>query len=329
MTNQWWRAWHGLTTDEKWAAVGAEAGVATGIALVIGVKLLERASQAEDRGDIHGYNAKAMACSLGCCTATEVERVVEAMRGIGMLVGDRFTAWEKRQPKREDEGVADRVRQHRERQRRRQEEAPVGLTLALAPLAPATAVPAETPCNAVKRTVTTESEEIRSDQSVSPEPVPRAPAREAADRPTDEFLISKLTEAIGAKAAPGLLTVGGIRPLRELIDRGGYDFELDVLPEVRGFACRLRDGPWRKFSPRTDLFDKIRDRRRLRLANEAKARGQPAQVFVAFDSPQWRAWLAHEGKPRPAQDCAVGGRRRKGWYFPSEWPPDNRRLAGS
>jgi hypothetical protein len=38
-------------------------------------------------------------------------------------------------------------------------------------------------------------------------------------------------------------------------------------------------------------------------------------VFVAIDTPQWRAWTAFRGKPIPLN------REGSGWHFPSEWPP--------
>jgi hypothetical protein len=38
------------------------------------------------------------------------------------------------------------------------------------------------------------------------------------------------------------------------------------------------------------------------------------KVHVKADTPQWRAWTAHLGKP-PPQDKDFG------WYFDSEWPP--------
>ena len=42
----------------------------------------------------------------------------------------------------------------------------------------------------------------------------------------------------------------------------------------------------------------------------------PAPVFVRLDTPQWRAWTAHWGRPIPLN------REGTGWHFPTEWPPD-------
>jgi hypothetical protein len=43
--------------------------------------------------------------------------------------------------------------------------------------------------------------------------------------------------------------------------------------------------------------------------------GPRDNVLVTVDTPQWRAWTAHRGKPIPMN------REGTGWHFPSEWPP--------
>jgi hypothetical protein len=45
------------------------------------------------------------------------------------------------------------------------------------------------------------------------------------------------------------------------------------------------------------------------------ATGEAASVLVRVDTPQWRAWTAHRGKPIPVN------REGTGWHFASEWPP--------
>jgi hypothetical protein len=96
MMAEWWRSWHGAPTDPKWLAIAKRAGVPCGIAVAVGWALLDRASQAEDRGSITGYDAEALAVFFGCDEA-QVVKIVAGMRGKGMLDGDRFAAWDKRQ----------------------------------------------------------------------------------------------------------------------------------------------------------------------------------------------------------------------------------------
>lgn len=113
--NDWFRSWHGAPTDPKWLGIAKRAGVAPGIAVAVAWALMDRASQASDRGSIKGYDAEGLAYFYGC-EPEQVEAIVDAMAGKGMISEDRFSSWEKRQPKRED-GAAERAKQWRERKR--------------------------------------------------------------------------------------------------------------------------------------------------------------------------------------------------------------------
>lgn len=109
----WFRSWHGAPTDPKWLGIARKANVAPGVVVAIAWALMDRASQSADRGSISGYDADGLAAFFGC-DAEQVESIVDGMRAKGVLKGDRFHAWEKRQPKRED-GAAERAKQWRER----------------------------------------------------------------------------------------------------------------------------------------------------------------------------------------------------------------------
>lgn len=111
---EWFRSWHGAPTDTKWLGVARKAGVAPGIVVAVAWALLDRASQAKDRGSIAGYDADGMACFFGC-EAEQVEAIIAAMTDRGVLTADgRFTAWSERQPQREDSSTG-RVQEHRKR----------------------------------------------------------------------------------------------------------------------------------------------------------------------------------------------------------------------
>lgn len=113
--NDWFRSWHGAPTDPKWLGIARRAGVAPGIAVAVAWALMDRASQASDRGSINGYDAEGLAYFYGC-EPEQVEAIVAAMADKGMITDGRFSSWEKRQPKRED-GGAERAREWRERKR--------------------------------------------------------------------------------------------------------------------------------------------------------------------------------------------------------------------
>lgn len=109
----WFRSWHGAPTDPKWLGIAKRAGVAPGIAVSVAWALMDRASQAEDRGSIAGYDADGLACFFGC-EPEKVDAIVAAMSDKGMIADGRFASWEKRQPKREDDS-SKRVQEHRKR----------------------------------------------------------------------------------------------------------------------------------------------------------------------------------------------------------------------
>lgn len=110
---EWFRSWHGAPTDPKWLGIARRAGVVPGIAVAVAWALMDRASQAEDRGSIDGYDADGLACFYGC-EPDQIDAIVAAMMAKEIIVDGRFASWEKRQPKREDDS-SQRVRQHRER----------------------------------------------------------------------------------------------------------------------------------------------------------------------------------------------------------------------
>lgn len=115
----WFRSWHGAPTDPKWLGIAKRAGVAPGIAVAVAWSLMDRASQAEDRGSIDGYDAEGMAYFFGC-EPDQVDAIVLAMSDKGMITAGRFASWEKRQPKREDDS-SQRVREYRERKKQEAE----------------------------------------------------------------------------------------------------------------------------------------------------------------------------------------------------------------
>lgn len=115
MTNQWFRSWHGAPTDPKWLGIARKAGVPPGIVAALVWALLDRASQASERGSVAGYDADGLACFMGC-EVDQVEKIVAIMHEKEILTDNTFTGWEKHQPKRED-GSSERSKEWRERNR--------------------------------------------------------------------------------------------------------------------------------------------------------------------------------------------------------------------
>lgn len=120
MSVDWFRSWHGAPTDPKWLSIARKADVIPAIVVSVAWALMDRASQAEDRGSIAGFDADAIAAFNGC-EEEDVLRIVSAMVEKGVIDDNRLVSWEKRQPKREDSS-SDRVRKHRQKNASKRDE---------------------------------------------------------------------------------------------------------------------------------------------------------------------------------------------------------------
>jgi hypothetical protein len=109
---QWFRHYHGMSTDPKLASAAMEAEVHHTMAVAAWCFVLEHASEAEDRGSVTSLSPKVMAVGLRC-TKDEAARMLAAFEVEGMLRAGRIVAWEKRQPV--SDNVAERVAEHRRR----------------------------------------------------------------------------------------------------------------------------------------------------------------------------------------------------------------------
>lgn len=146
MSNDWFRSWHGAPTDPKWRTIAKKADVPTSLVVAYMWALMDRASQADDRGSYAGVDLEVLADYLDC-DETQLKRIETQCNARNVSCNGRLVSWEKRQPKREDDRSTERVRAFRERHKKQ-----------------SVAVD-ETQCNAMKRTETLDK--IRLDISLS------------------------------------------------------------------------------------------------------------------------------------------------------------------
>lgn len=256
----WFRSWHGAPTDPKWLGIARKAGVAPGIAVAVAWALMDRASQADNRGSIAGYDADGLSCFFGC-EPEQVEAIVAAMGEKGIIRDGRLTNWEKRQPKREDDS-AGRVREHRDRERAKRaaerigepaeddEEStqPVTQPKRPAPHPERGATQVKRPVAQPKRPVTprnapetdteTEAEaegrgdssSLRSSESIDRT---RGSAEEPRAAPSAELddLVDRLVTAARGNVVHGSTGIEIVKPILDLIAQG-VDLERDILPTV-------------------------------------------------------------------------------------------------
>ena len=330
MTADWFRSWHGAPTDPKWLMIAARAKVLPGMVVAVAWALFDRASSAEDRGSIAGFDPESFACFTGFETA-QIEAIVAAMRDKGVIAGERLANWEKRQTKHErerapDPNVAERVRRSREAKKLAAEAPgkpavdpdPAAEPSAAPPAAPATPdealrdvthVTHVTPCNATE----SESEKRREESSSV---VVAFPAREPAPPPDDdEIVFSRIKRVLGAKGEERVIRAG-LATVRVWLAEG-CDLEADVLTELAEVA-RHASRPLATFRAEF-LGAQVRLRRDGRLAAQKarEARGGGEHAFVAEGTAEWRERVAAGHKPGLTTLHEVAGQRLRGWWFPA------------
>lgn len=214
---QWFRSWHGAPTDNKWLVIAAKAKVRPGVVSAVAWALFDHASQADERGDVSDFDTETYAVFSGF-GENEVQAVIAAMVAKGVIDGNgRLTAWDKRQPKREDDST-ERVKQHRARRNAQKQDSEQ--------------------CNAVKRSVThgNNTEQSRAEQNraeaeadhgvaptAPPTPEPVTPARPAVD--------AGAVYEVWRQNMPGTLSAILADDLGDLINTYGAETVRDAIQE--------------------------------------------------------------------------------------------------
>ena len=115
MNMNWFRWYHGAVSDPKLALIAKKSGQPRPVVIAIWAALLEHASQAESRGDISGFDAETVAVALDL-DEDAIPAVIAAMTTKEMIADGVISAWDRRQPQRED-GAAERAKAWREKQK--------------------------------------------------------------------------------------------------------------------------------------------------------------------------------------------------------------------
>jgi hypothetical protein len=113
----WLRWHHGTAGDHRFPLVAKRAGARLGDVVTVWAILLEQASSSDDRGQPGHVDFEAIDLALDMPDGMAVA-IHGAMVARGLIDGDtgRILAWDRRQPKREDETAAERKRRQRERE---------------------------------------------------------------------------------------------------------------------------------------------------------------------------------------------------------------------
>lgn len=123
MAESWVRLWAGMTTDPKWKTIARKSGRPVAEIIAVFTHSLMLANESDDRGSLDGWITEDVASALDM-DEEHVEAIRAAMDGRVIDQG-RLTGWERRQPKREDQGneqtgamsAAERKAKQREREK--------------------------------------------------------------------------------------------------------------------------------------------------------------------------------------------------------------------
>jgi hypothetical protein len=113
----WLKLWNEAPDDPKWLAVADMAGSSRPIVFSAFAKCLTHANQNEVRGSITGLHPQVIASWCGV-TLQEINRIFQAFRELGILIGDRIAKWAKRQSEKAAKrrsANAERVARHRQK----------------------------------------------------------------------------------------------------------------------------------------------------------------------------------------------------------------------
>lgn len=109
----WFRSFHGAPIDPTWRLIANKAGVRTGDVTLVWWGLMDYASQQKDRGSVRGFDPEVYAAAWDI-EEEIISKILKALTEKGKISAERITAWDARNPKREDDS-AERVKRFRER----------------------------------------------------------------------------------------------------------------------------------------------------------------------------------------------------------------------
>lgn len=204
----WFRLWHGAPTDPKWRTIAKRAGVRPVDVWGVVSMLMDRASQATERGTIKGYDSEIIADALGVDDG-EVDRIIAAMVEKAVIVDGRFAAWDRYQPKRED-GAADRAKAWRDSKK-------------LAEPVPVTGTPNASERNRTQPNAREEESRVDTEKSVPNGTTPQdgAPVMDAKDRLWADGPVALESFGVAAKRARPIIG----KWLRDAGDNAGLVLE--------------------------------------------------------------------------------------------------------
>lgn len=281
--SRWFRHYAGLCRDDKLVSAAIKAKQPVERVVWVWCAILESAAEIDDNGR-YELDAAEVAYFLRADEA-DIVSVVECLGLMGRLDAGSVAKWCDRQF--QSDRSAERQKRYRDKRKQAQGDG---------------------------------SDRNAEDAVTSPSRHRDAPEAETETEEETEDAASAASSASApafdleeaercCREAAGSDRLGSFAPIAELLHRQA-DLDRDVLPAIRSRPA----GPngiksWRYYAP---IIAEAMLKREPRAPSVAST--GPPKVHVMSGTPEWDAWVAHEGKSHPAD--AKGG-----WYFPTRWPP--------
>lgn len=113
---EWLKWFVGATTDPKFAVIARRSKQNMASVIAVWAMLLERAGQADERGEVEGFDCEGADIVLGLEDGAACS-ILQAMHDKGLIANGCITNWDKRQRREEPEAVKERKRLQREREK--------------------------------------------------------------------------------------------------------------------------------------------------------------------------------------------------------------------
>ena len=113
---EWLKWFVGATTDPKFAVIARRSKQNMASVIAVWAMLLERAGQADERGEVEGFDCEGADIVLGLEDGAACS-ILQAMQDKGLIANGCITNWDKRQRREEPEAVKERKRLQREREK--------------------------------------------------------------------------------------------------------------------------------------------------------------------------------------------------------------------
>ena len=227
----WLRWWDGTCADPKWRVVAARSKQPVGMVVSIWAWLLEQARP--NNGDLGVVDAEAIAITYGY-DIESVSSILSAMKAKGVITDAKLAAWDKRQPKRDDDS-RDRVASWRAKKNDEKKQADTkGVTRCNAGVTRCSAPDTEAEADTEDLSLRSRSEraplpDIELSNEATAEPETGSPSRQELDHREDAM-----------RRAAGTMPVAiafDLSSMHQLI-RNGYSLEQDILPAIRNASLQ-------------------------------------------------------------------------------------------